>query len=88
MAIEFPPGSWARPAHHGHGLVLWFPTGNKPVNLVSPLRAAGFKLLASQPYRNGLAVHMVHALPSAALGLLPKPPVSHGSLTAGVLLPW
>lgn len=88
MAITFPPGSWARPAHHGHTVVLWVPLGSTPLNIVQPLRQAGFTLLASQPYLNGRAIHLAHSLPAAALALLPKPPASHGSRTAGVLLPW
>jgi hypothetical protein len=86
--MQFPKGSWARPAHHGHTLVLWVPIGATPLDIVGPLRASGFVFLASQPYRNGRALHLSHALPAAALALLPKPPVSHGSLTHGALLPW
>jgi hypothetical protein len=86
--MQFPKGSWARPAKFGQGIVLWVPISSTPLNIIAPLRAAGFAFLASQPYRNGRAMHMAHALPAAALALLPKPPVSHGSLTLGVLLPW
>jgi hypothetical protein len=89
--MEFPRGSWARAAKFGHSSVVLYVAFGKvtaPRCLGAELREAGFTVLASQSLGRGVALHLAHALPAAALALLPAPPPSHGSQTHGILLPW
>jgi len=88
--FAFPVGAWCRRADRAGCWVLWFPFYHSlPVGFAPWFLGAGGALLASAACGEGTALLL--ALPAwagEALAAVVPPPVSHGSRTAGVLLPW
>lgn len=88
LVALFPSGSWSRPANRAGHVVLFVPCSVPLVGLGSALRKSGCVLRGSQPLSNGVALLVsAPALVSADLLSLPRP-MSHGSQTEGVMLPW
>jgi hypothetical protein len=89
--FSFPPGAWCRPAFGvSCGWVLWLPPGSALPLGFSPwfLQAGGF-MHQSAPLSGSVALLLVcPAWLGSALAAAVPAPVSHGSRTHGVLLPW
>jgi len=84
----FPVGSWARPSDRA-GCVVVFVASELPILGLAPaLLSAGCVLRASHPLPGGVAL-LLSAPTWVASDLLSLPrPMSQGSRTEGVLLPW
>ena len=76
---------WARPAHSGSGVVVALPHP-LPLGVASELAAAGLRAVKFFPLNNFVAVLFTGEIVLDLLELIPPPP-SHGSRTAGNLLP-
>jgi hypothetical protein len=89
--FDFPAGSWARPAYHNQqAIVIWIadPYIALQTGLTGKLKAVG-QVQGTTSYAGGVALCLRCAAGTrlAILNTLPRP-VSHGSQTAGVELPW
>jgi hypothetical protein len=88
LTALFPLGSWARSSHSQGAIVVFVPTAAPAPGLATALRTSGCRLQGAQSIAGGVAM-LLSCPPAVAAELLTLPrPVSHGSRTAGNLLPW
>jgi hypothetical protein len=89
--FSFPARCWCRPAFRLSGcVVLWLPPGvGLPLGFAPWFRSSGGALRESARLSGGVALLLSAPvwLCSALCSVVP-PPLSHGSQTHGVLLPW
>lgn len=87
--FSFPEGFWCS-SRVGGQVILFVPPGAAlPVGFADWFRGNGGRVLATQPYRGGIALRLVAPgwVRVALLEAVPRP-ASHGSRTAGVDIAW